>query len=257
MKILLIVASGKSSRFGGFPKAFCRIGNTCHVANTIQHALKVYDKVYLAVNNETYDSYKDLIPDCTMIHINTGQGDAHSLLKCLKIIKELEKELKEISVCWGDAVFVDEKPFSQLLEQRRRADSPVVIACAMDQKPYAWFEVSDDMCVKKAHFAREEGMVESGIHDQSLFLFDMEFAVTYLSEYQKELGIPDENHTVYDEKRVMKLLYSFEYLYSESRFPGAKIAFIESGKVFSFNTQEELSEIKNILLPSTEEIEGC
>ena len=55
----------------------------------------------------------------------------------------------------------------------------------------------------------------------------------------------------------MKLLYSFEYLYSESRFPGAKIAFIESGKVFSFNTQEELSEIKNILLPSTEEIEGC
>lgn len=247
MKILLIVASGTSSRFGGFPKAFCKIGKRYNVSNTIQHALNVYDKVYLAVNNETYQSYKNSVTQCTMIHIVTGQGDAHSLLKCLKLLHEREKDLKEVSVCWGDAVFVDDGPFQQLLEQRKKTDNPVLVACAEDENPYAWFELSNDMCVKKSHFAKKEGFVEKGIHDQSLFLFDINFAIAYLSEYQKELGILDENDHPYHEHDEMKLLYSFEYLYRKNQYTGAKVIFIEPNKVFSFNTEAELMDIQKKL----------
>ena len=47
MNILLIVASGKSSRFGGFPKAFCRIGAITNAENTIEKSKAVIDKVYI------------------------------------------------------------------------------------------------------------------------------------------------------------------------------------------------------------------
>ena len=87
MKILLIIASGKSSRFGGFPKAFCQIGDKTNVENTIQMAQKIFDKIYLGVNRNTYTQFVGKIGNCEMFSIVTGQGDAHSILKCMDYLK--------------------------------------------------------------------------------------------------------------------------------------------------------------------------
>ena len=111
MNILLIVASGKSSRFGGFPKAFCRMGSITNAENTVEKSKSIIDKVYIGVNDKIYEQFHKTIKGCEMFSIKTGQGDAHSLLKCINHIKEKETDIDNFFVCWGDAVFASSKPF--------------------------------------------------------------------------------------------------------------------------------------------------
>lgn len=239
--VLLIVASGKSSRFGGFPKAFCDLGKETNADNTIAKAAGIFDKVYIGVNSTTYEQFSDKIKACEMFSIKTGQGDAHSVLKCMRYVKNKEPELKRITVCWGDAVFADNTPFKQLA----KANDKVAVACAKDEKPYAWFDVDEQMNINKSHFAKEEGFIDSGWHDQSLFSFDFAYALDYLNSYRESLGISDDNDERYSDVNEMKLLFSFEYLRSIGE--PAKCVPIDCGKVLSFNTQDELEAIKNIL----------
>lgn len=242
--LLLIVASGKSSRFGGFPKAFCKIGEKTNADNTISVSKEYFDKVYIGVNNDTYQKFKGKIDNCVLFSIKTGQGDAHSLLKCLTFIQEHEEDVNKIAVCWGDAVFVDSLPFKQLLEGSDGVKAAV--ACAEDTKPYAWFETNEKREVVKTHFAKEEGETKCGLHDQSLFIFDFEFALKYLNEYRETLGISNDNDEDNCDKNEMKLLYSFEYLY-ESNYENVKCVEITPNKVLAFNTQQELENILTII----------
>lgn len=245
MNVLLIVASGKSSRFGGFPKAFCKIGDKTNADNTIEKAKKLYDKVYIGVNRNTFVEYSKKITGCEMFSIITGQGDAHSILKCLTYVREREPDLKRITVCWGDAVFVDELPFKQIMEGV--GDSKVAVACAMDEHPYAWFETNENDGILRSHFAKDEGFIDEGLHDQSLFQFDIDFAIRYLNEYRESLGIPYDNDESKADKNEMKLLYSFEYLYKVG-YDHAKCIEIIGKKILSFNTQDELEAIKARIL---------
>lgn len=243
MYILLIVAAGISSRFGGYPKAFCDIGNgNNNICNTIEKASSFFDKIYLGVNKKIHESYYRNIKNCEVITIETGQGDAHSLLKCLNIVKDREGLLiDKIAVCWGDAVFVNEVPFKCISETQ--ANDEVVVACSCDSHPYAWFDVKDSY-ILKSHFSDQDGDVESGIHDQSLFVFNFEFALSYLDEYRLKLNIPNENKKI--DVNEMKLLNSFNYLYETKKKP-AKCLMIPKGFVKSFNTREELDIIKETL----------
>ena len=48
--ILIVLAAGKSSRFGGYPKAFCRLNGQTNVAHTVSLAHQYFSKVYVVVN---------------------------------------------------------------------------------------------------------------------------------------------------------------------------------------------------------------
>lgn len=242
MEILLIVAAGKSSRFGGFPKAFCDIGGRMNVENTIYMAHKYYDRIYLGVNQKIYNEYKNKIKNCEMFSIVTGQGDAHSLLKCLKKIEISDKENTNVTICWGDAVFLNEVPFKRLIES---SGEKVQVACSADENPYAWFDTIGDK-ISKAHFMKADGAVACGMHDQSIFRMNMGFAIDYLDQYRVSLGIPENNDETKTDVNEMKLLYSFEYLYNEMNSPACVVE-IDKGNVLAFNTQEELVSIRRIL----------
>ena len=244
MKILLIIASGKSSRFGGFPKAFCQIGDKTNVENTIQMAQKIFDKIYLGVNRNTYTQFVGKIGNCEMFSIVTGQGDAHSILKCMDYVKHHEKRIDKLAVCWGDAIFVNSLPFEQLLEGS--GDAEISVACSMNKNPYAWFETNNRNEIIKTHFADKEGYIERALHDQSLFLLNFDFAWKYLNEYRRTLGIPYNNDENTVDTNEMKLLFSFEYL-KQAGYALAKCVEVTAGNVFSFNTKEELNTIKMML----------
>ena len=246
-KNLLIVASGKSSRFGGYPKAFARIGSVMNVENTIQKAAGQYDRIYVAVNRETYAAYKGTVAGCEMFSIETGNGDAHSLLKCLKHIRGAEPGCGRLAVCWGDACFASSLPFVQIGQavDRLPGDIPALVACAEDEAPYAWFETAGEN-IRRSHFAKVDGPVDRGLHDQSLFVFGVDLAIAYLEEYKQVLGIGDAYEPDGPE---MKLLYSFEYLYGSEKYSAARYAPITAGNVFSFNTKEELETIKEKICP--------
>lgn len=50
---LLVVASGNSSRFGGFPKAFVKLSDEKIIERTIRLAKPYFSKIYVAVNEQT------------------------------------------------------------------------------------------------------------------------------------------------------------------------------------------------------------
>lgn len=245
MRILLIVAAGKSSRFGGFPKAFCKIGNVTVIENTIEKAAPYYDRVYLGVNKNIYNEYKGTVQGCEMFSIVTGQGDAHSLLKCIMYIYNKEKqvnqnkELNTIHFCWGDAFFKNSIPFKQFC--LKEMNSCMEVACSIDKNPYAWFEVEDGYVVK-SHFAKDGDTIDLGIHDQCLFRMNIEYGIKYLNEYREVMGIPLNNDENVIDNNEMKLLRLFEYL-REKNENGAKVIMIDSGNIVSFNTKEELDKL--------------
>ena len=239
MEVLLLVAAGKSSRFGGFPKAFCDIKGKKVLENSIEVASPFFDKIYVGVSESVFKDYKNRIQNCEIFGIKTGQGDAHSLLKCLQYIKIHNERISDVVFCWGDAYFLSGIPFSEILNKRIEAD--MCVACSLDNNPYAWFDVEDDEIIK-AHFAKEEGIVEKGIHDQCLFRTDLNFAIDYLNSYRLELGIPQDNDEKECDKNEMKLLKSFEYL-RYAYGTTAKCVMIEKNQVLTFNTRKELESI--------------
>lgn len=245
--ILIIVAAGKSSRFGGFPKTFCQIGDKTNVQNTIEKAKGVFDKVYVGLNRSTYDRFANGISGAEILSITTGQGDAHSVLKCIDCVRDQEKDMGKLMVCWGDAVFTSSLPFTQLIAGA--GETKAAVACTIDDNPYAWFETNESGEILRAHFAKEEGSVKRGLHDQSLFLFDPEFAWLYLNKYRETLGIPyhnDESAFDANDTNEMKLLLFFEYLHNKG-YNRAKCVEITARKVLSFNTQDELTAVKKAL----------
>lgn len=245
-RILLILAAGKSSRFGGYPKAFCDINGGPIAQHTVNLASDYYDDCYLAINKELYHNYKDAVKGCIVLEIATGQGDAHSFLRAARKIRDYIGA-GMITLCWGDTVFLGDRIF-RLAAGTEISDNSVGVAfCAIDDDPYAWFETDGDK-IKASHFRSDGREVNSGIHDQSVFSFNLDLVCSQLECYMKYLGIRDEedyiNHKLSNE---MKLLNSFSYFYNNG-LPTMKYTLVEAGNSYSFNTREELEMIRAKLL---------
>ena len=73
MHAFLILASGKSSRFGGYPKAFCKIDDSYVAQRTVDLGSPHFDKTYLVINKEVYPEYKDAVKGCKTLAIGTGK----------------------------------------------------------------------------------------------------------------------------------------------------------------------------------------
>lgn len=231
---LLIVAAGKSSRFGGFPKALCQIGNQTNVENTIGLAKGIFGDVYLGLNVETKT---DVELDCKLLRIETGQGDSLSLLKLIRLVMKDNKNIERLFVCWGDAYFRNSKPFEQFALQIE--DNKLCVACSLDEHPYAWFDIDEKGNIIKSHFKKSDGDVEKGMHDQSLFCFEPELISDYIEEYRLSIGIKNINYDP-NEKKESKLLDVFTYLAYKDP---VKTVLIDKENVLSFNTNEELGKI--------------
>lgn len=237
----LILASGKSSRFGGYPKAFCKINGDYIVQRTVDLGSPHFDNTYLVINREIYSEYKDAIKGCKTLSIGTGQGDSHSFLRAAKLIKE-DSGADRITLCWGDTFYLDDLVFKRAAELEI-IDAVGVSLSSIDTKPYAWYEVDGDK-IKASHFKTIDGEIDKGIHDQSVFVFNLPIICSQLESYMKALGINDKEDYVSKEKsREMKLLDAFTYFYENKLYP-MKYSIVEPGRSYSFNTQEELNSIK-------------
>lgn len=242
-RVFLILASGKSSRFGGYPKAFCKIDNSYVAQRTVDLGSKLFDATYLVINREIYPEYKNAIKGCKTLSIGTGQGDSHSFLRAARLIKE-DCGADEIVLCWGDTFYLDDVIFKSAAETVVSEDSVGVSLSSIDPEPYAWYE-PDGNKIKASHFRSKDGIVETGIHDQSVFIFNLNTICTQLESYMKALGLNDEEDYINKEvSKEMKLLDSFTYFY-ENRLLPMNYALVESGRSYSFNTQEELEAIRS------------
>ena len=124
-------------------------------------------------------------------------------------------------------------------------DAVGVSLSSVDPEPYAWYEPDTDK-IKASHFRAKDGIVEKGIHDQSVFVFNQDAICAQLESYMKVLGLNDGDDYISKEvSKEMKLLDSFTYFYENNLLP-MKYSLVESGKSYSFNTQEELENIRKM-----------
>lgn len=242
---LVIFAAGKSSRFGGFPKAFCDLGGMKNVENTISLAKSHFNKIYLVVNKETFASGITEGIDAEIISIVTGQGDADSILKALRIVgSSMDKEI--LCGCWGDAVFLTDEPFTEIERgiSEWSIESPALVGCSIDSEPYAWFDVDGSQIICSHFRKREKQPRDFGLHDQSIFAFHACILEDYLMQRKRELGLDRYDEDTYDSARgEMGLLDSFTWFYNQPDKSAAEFCWLTSGKVMSFNTPAELEQI--------------
>ena len=243
-RVLLILASGKSSRFGGYPKAFCKIDGSYVAQRTVDLGSPYFDETYLVINREIYPQYKVAVKGCKTLQIGTGQGDSHSFLRAARLIKE-DCGADEIVLCWGDTFYLDDVIFKRAAEIGVDEDAVGISLSSIDPEPYAWYEPDGDK-IKASHFRNKDGVVESGIHDQSVFVFELDTICSQLESYMKVLGLNDEEDYINKEvSKEMKLLDSFTYFYeSQTELKPMKYSLVESGRSYSFNTQEELEMVR-------------
>lgn len=242
MNVLLILASGKSSRFGGYPKAFCKIDDTYVAQRTVNLGSPYFDKIYLVINKEIFKDYKDSVNGCKTLSIGTGQGDSHSFLRAARLIKE-DCGADRITLCWGDTFYLDDAIFKTASKIDIEDNLVGVSLASNDAEPYAWFE-TDGNIIKESHFQSRDGVIPSGIHDQSVFVFNLTRICSQLEAYMAVLGLNDAEDYVNKEiSKEMKLLDSFTFFYNSNLLPMG-YTLVESGKSYSFNTQAELESIK-------------
>ncbi len=246
-RVLLILAAGKSSRFGGFPKAFCRFGDEYLAQKTVDLASDYYRSVYVAVNDEVYPEYKGAVRGCDIIHIPTGQGDSHSFLRALRIIVK-DRKCDKITLCWGDTAYLDKAVFESAAyaADALTEDFAGVSLCSKDKDPYAWYDTDGDV-IRRSNFRTETCRVNTGMHDQSIFVFDTKKIMEQLERYMAFLGIKDgEDYVNSSVSKEMKLLHSFTFFYENGLSP-MRCSEIPSGMSFSFNTMQEYEQLKSII----------
>lgn len=238
----LILASGKSSRFGGYPKAFCKVGDTYVAQRTVDLGSPYFDKTYLVINREIFPRYENVITGCKTLAIRTGQGDSHSFLRAARLIRQ-DCGADRITLCWGDTFYLDDVIFQKAAETELDATAVGVSFSSIDQEPYAWYEPDGDK-IKASRFRAKDGVVKTGIHDQSVFVFRLDAVCSQLESYMKALGLNDEDDYINKEiSKEMKLLDSFTYFYESHLLP-MKYSLVVSGQSYSFNTQEELNTVR-------------
>lgn len=248
MKTLLIAAAGKSTRFGGEPKAFAPVLGEINIVRTIRLARKYFSDIRVIVSEDTKEMAQAILSEVPLIPIVTGQGDADSLRKALRKMEVVGSLPLRLALCWGDAVFVSDRPFGQLQQKAVSWNEsvPALVACSEDVQPYAWFEV-DGLKIRRARFRREEVRpVLQGLHDQSLFALASAPILSALDECRHELGLDQYDEDSYDKQRgEMRLLDVLAHLYKEGH--AAEVVEISSHQVLAFNTKEELLRIEKIL----------
>lgn len=256
-KILIFVASGFSTRMGGFPKALAEVDGTPVIIHALNRAEGYYDHVYIVCNGHTLQAFSEAVGkhgcDVAVRAIVTGKGDAESVWKSLSLIEKETGEAFDCTFCWGDAYFATPEAFRGMMNPRIRIGEihSILVGCSIDADPYAYFDFRttdgnmERMEICHSYFRKRDGAVLLGMHDQCIFRCVSSVFLSCLDKYREALGFDGENYRL-STNGEMGLLDSFSFLPEIGR--PASIRLLPPNNVFSFNTAEELQQINESLL---------
>lgn len=255
-RILVFVASGLSTRMGGFPKALAQVGNTRVILNAINCAEQYYDDIFIITNGKVKPSFDEVISNdgnrAKVREIITGKGDAESVWKSLILVQKEIGEPFDATFCWGDAFFKTNKAFESIMSDDINIGEikSLIVGCSYDNDPYAYFDIFtirgdyEQLFIKKSYFKKYDGGVKIGVHDQCIFRCVSSVFIGCLNRYKEENGYDGENYLL-SKTNEIGLLKSFDFLEKIGR--PAKVVIIPGKNVFSFNTLEELDVINKMI----------
>lgn len=229
----LIIAAGNQKRFkNNTPKALVKINDKPLILNSIDKLKKYCDKVFVVCSYNNKEYFKFLGKD-NIIVICSGYGSGDAIWRALKQI-EYSKE-DRVFIQWGDAI-VNESLYQYLLDIE---DDKCLIPCIKESNPYVQIVQATNNNVI-ALFSKYGDNISEGYHDMSLFLCNIEQLHKYLSEFVFKYFKDSYKHKHNNE-------FEFLDVFNDTNLKAHVIEIPNDLKTLSFNTIEELEEIKNII----------
>lgn len=270
-KTLFIVAAGLSIRFNGRPKHLAKIKGMPNIEHTLQLARSWYNDIYVVVNEKaSEETIKEtsriaMLYSARQLLIPSGKGDADAVYQALS---KVGFNLKQASICWGDAWFKDSKVFETASESLNGEEYDNVVfdaMCAKEENPYGWFNVSSSGIILDAAFASDpnvEALPQGAyaVHDQCFFNINVENFKDLYEKYVPSIELKaktlEKNFSSYASLFKLALKYEISWykminwahsIYCDPlEIKTYSIATIlDSPVVMSFNTEEDLEKIEN------------
>lgn len=247
---LIIVAAGVGSRLNkGVPKAILPINGKPNLTRTLEMASPFFEKIYVVINkmaHKSWDNYSkglskffpSINEKVKFVSIESGLGDGHALLMALNCISSFGKIDSNVVVCWGDAVFKDNFIFSELSEMNH---SVGLIPVVKEKDPYVTILTDTELNAIAIDSAKQGERHPTGFHDQSIFKFNTEILLNGLTTLHNSLFKGGRYITSNSELHVLYLTHYLNNIGTPLR------VYETANSILSYNTQEELSEVQEIL----------
>lgn len=227
-----IFCAGNETRFDGDkPKSLSVINCECLLDNNIILLSNYCNKVFVVcsnTNNHHFDGYDKIV-------IDSGKGCGDAVLKALGQFVFLPYD--RCIILWGDCILQESVIKQMMLNSDIK--NHVTIPCHYEEKPYVRLTYSNQDCSTiKVEFGKYNEVCGPGFHDYGLFLSYANYLKYHLNLFCLE--IIDENGD-YKHKHGNEM--QFLDVFNETEIQ-AKLIEIQDVKPLSFNTKEELYELK-------------
>lgn len=227
----LIIAAGKQSRFNNdYPKALVSIGEKCLLDINYENMKMFCERVYVVCSfeNEHYfdnTKYKKIV-------INSGKGSGDAVLRALKVISYDENDT--IFIMWGDAL-IKKELFDITL---KNFNNIALIPCIREENPYVQIKENEETVT--VLFSKYKEPISEGFHDMCLFLFLIKDLFNSLLLFYKKFY--NDTFKLYVHKHGKE--FEFLDIFNDANMKAKILELDESYKTLSFNTIEELKNIK-------------
>jgi len=247
---LYIIAAGNGSRLrAGVPKALMPIAGEPCLTRTLTRIGKRFRRVFVVTNESVRDQWRDYFHELNEkapevarlvenLPIQSGLGDGHATLQGLLAAERLEVSSvsRDIVVAWGDVVFPDARLIDELLAMTLIGAG--LLPAVEEKDPYVTLLVDEKMRCAGADFSKYGERHATGLHDQSVFRFDLRAIRTALEHLHRSLW----KHGRYiSNNGECSLLYCFHWLYNSGN---PAHAYVTKYPTLSFNTIEQLTSIQ-------------
>jgi len=247
---LYIIAAGNGSRIDvNVPKALVPIVDEPCLTTTLQQIGHKFRKVFVVTNatmhyqwraylQDLENTYPELAKLVVNLSIKSGLGDGHATLQGLLAAEGNETTLsRDIVIAWGDVFFPRAELIDELLSIICQGSG--LVPAVYKTQPYVSLVVDENMRCVSAEFSKYEESYPTGLHDQSVFRFDLLRLRKSLCELHNALW---KNGRYIAPGGELSLLYSFHHLYNS----GDPVYVYETDyPTLSFNTVEEVATIQH------------
>lgn len=247
---LYIIAAGNGSRISvNIPKALVPIADEPCLTTTLQQIGHKFRKVFVVTSVLVQDqwdaylqglevTYPELFKLIVNIAIRSGLGDGHATLQGILAAERMEDASlsQDIVIAWGDVFFPSAGLIDEMLSITPEGSG--LLPAAHEINPYVSLLVDEKMRCMSADFSKYGEYHPTGLHDQSVFRFDLSRLRGSLFDLHNALW---KNGRYIAPAGELSLLYSFHHLYNSS---DPVYVYETQYRTLTFNTVDEVAAIQ-------------
>lgn len=253
----LILAAGDQLRFDSdVPKALMKIPNSDETLldKNIKTLKRNTNVIYVAVNTENQEKFDEIIKkydNVKLLVISSGHGCGDAVINCLDLIYSIDEHNTHMILIWGDSLYqskLSRKINDTVYNNTKYENCDILVPVVHEVFPYVTINTDEsNLKISSVYFSKYLGQLNSGYHDLSTFIFNIDTIYIHLIKLNDMLY--DDNTKQYSKsimgvipKKELVFLDIFNVFYNEldGHIMDCTLDYI---KAKSFNTVKEYDNI--------------